>query len=221
MDSFWPASSDFLLHLSLWWKSGSSWEVGWEKQFERGRKKVSDSRGPSRRFERTDDPWCQRSRSEGGSPDAPWDPGGGCKGERRVRQCELWWLEGWGEMSASRWRGGEGNKADIWQKMEVMGVKVGKRTIIVRLCGQVRRHEGVDGKWKPVTDDNTGRLQPWKNDSPGPEEFLFDMGPCDPAYLVEESLEDAGSFDWQRAGNSDLFFQYYCREWTKKTVTVR
>lgn len=36
-----------------------------------------------------------------------------------------------------------------------------------------------------------------------------------PSYLVEESLENAGSFDWQRARDSDLFFQYYCRRWEK------
>lgn len=35
------------------------------------------------------------------------------------------------------------------------------------------------------------------------------------SYLVEESFEDAGSFDWQRAWDSDLFFQYYCRRWQK------
>lgn len=33
-----------------------------------------------------------------------------------------------------------------------------------------------------------------------------------PPYLVEEPLEDAGGFDGQRAGNSDLFVQYHCRE---------
>lgn len=37
-----------------------------------------------------------------------------------------------------------------------------------------------------------------------------------PSYLVKESLEDAGGFDWQRAGDSDLFFQYYCRRWEEK-----
>lgn len=38
--------------------------------------------------------------------------------------------------------------------------------------------------------------------------------PClNPPYLVEESLEDAGSFDWQRTGDSNLFFQYNCRRW--------
>lgn len=36
------------------------------------------------------------------------------------------------------------------------------------------------------------------------------------SYLVEEPFEDAGSFDWQRAWDSDLFFQYYCRRWQKK-----
>lgn len=131
-------------------------------------KKVSDSRGPSRRFERTDDPWCQRSRSEGGSPDAPWDPGGGCKGERRVRNCEHCWREGWDEMSASGWRGGEASRADFWQRARDGSESQREDGNSEALCTGEKAWR-ADGKWKPVTDDNTGQLQPSKNDSPGPE----------------------------------------------------
>lgn len=41
--------------------------------------------------------------------------------------------------------------------------------------------------------------------------FWFIQARLTPSYLVEESLEDAGGFDRQRARDSDLFFQYYCR----------
>lgn len=54
------------------------------------KKKVKDSQGPNRHFWRRDGPWCRQSLSEGGSPDAPWDPAieRGWEGERQVKVWE-------------------------------------------------------------------------------------------------------------------------------------
>lgn len=214
MDSFWPAGSDFLLHLSLWWKSGWGGEVGWERQIEKGQKNKSE--------------WLTRSQSTfrkngwpmmSAKPVWGWQPRrslGSC-GVKRWEKGEKLWGNGAGRDKTKCQRAaGEverATKQTIGRK-HVMAVKVCERTVIVRLCGQVRRHEGgckmkTSDRWQPRP---TTAVIKWFSRARGRRQFFcLTRAHLTPAYLVEESLEDAGSLDWQRAGNSDLFFQYYCR----------
>lgn len=139
----------------------------------------------------------------------------GSWGGVKVRNCENWWREGWEEMSASGWRGVEGNKTDIWQKMgdgsenqwedgNSEAVWTGEKT-----WGRVEN----ENQWQMKTQANYSREKKRFSGAGRTRQFIcLTWTSLNPAYLVKESLEDAGSFDWQRAGNTDLFFQYYYRE---------